>query len=156
MIFAIIVFVIVMSFTIIGERRQELQGIYEKLAVRLVLGLIFAVAVAYPVQEWIVKHLWSDTDNIFGPDADNILANRATWIALGFGALVAAGFTAWLLWQPGDGQAEDVALPPENKDNERMIALKEENDLLRSERDQLKQSVAFWVREATAKPERAP
>jgi len=85
---AVVVLVIVTSFTLIGGRREELQSSYEKFAVSLVLGLIFAVAAAYPIQELIVKHFWS-IHRVSTKTYENTISNRATWLALGLG-LVAA------------------------------------------------------------------
>ena len=154
---AVVVLVIVMSFTLIGQRRQELQSPYEKLAVSLVIGLIFAVAVAYPVQELIVKHFWRIGHPVSTKMDEITISNRATWVALGFGLLAMFMLFGWLLLQSSKDRAQDEVTAENAADvNGRLKELKAENERLRGECDQLKQSVAFWVREATTKGQPTP
>ncbi len=149
---AVVVLVIVTSFTLIGKRRQELQGSPEKVAVWLVLVLIFAVAAAYPVQEWIVKHWWHSPGNKISSQRADVLADYATYISLGLGVLAVLGLARWVS-RKSRAHGSDA---PQSNDNAQLKELKEENERLRSECDQLKQSVAYWVREATAQGENLP
>lgn len=82
----VVVLVVVCAYTAMGERRHLLESNPERVAVSVVIGLVSAIALAFPLQA-----LHAGTMRSYHPTPPDSDINFGTYMALGFGLIIAIG-----------------------------------------------------------------
>ena len=141
MIVAGMAFVIITSYSLAVDARRGYSSDYQRWAVALVIGLIATVTIAWLLQEFIVPFVWDAHDPLEDTD-------RATWMALLLGLVVAIIVRRWFLKCPSseqDSSGTDIT------GNSRIANLEKENAVLRAQQQELADSVEFWMRQVIPK-----
>ena len=89
---ALIVLIVLWAYTIGSHRRDSLESFVECSAISLVMGLIFAISIAWPIQFFWT---WTGKTN---DEPDFVAADYSTWSGLALG-LVIATVLAIFLWK---------------------------------------------------------
>jgi hypothetical protein len=98
-----VVLVVLWAYAVAGERRRQARSVAECVAVGAVIGLVAAVAVAFPTQALWAWTISSDEPPM-GPSESAI--NLATWWSLAFGLTIAIVVTD-LLRRSQDSRSQD-------------------------------------------------
>lgn len=87
---ALIVLIVLWAYTIGSHRRDPLESFVECSAIGLVMGLTFAISIAWPIQFFWT---WTGKPND-GPDF--VAADYSTWSGLVLGLVIATGLAIFL------------------------------------------------------------
>jgi hypothetical protein len=87
---ALIVLIVLWAYTIGSHRRDPLESFVECSAIGLVMGLTFAISIAWPIQFFWT---WTGKPND-GPDF--VAADYSTWSGLALGLVIATGLAIFL------------------------------------------------------------
>ena len=87
---ALIVLIVLWAYTVGGHRRDSLESFVECSAIGLVMGLIFAISIAWPIQFfWTWTGKTNDKPNF-------VAADYSTWSGLALGLVVATVLAIFL------------------------------------------------------------
>ena len=91
---ALIVLIVLWAYTIGSHRRDSLESFGECSAIGLVMGLIFAISIAWPIQFFWT---WAGKTN---DKPDFVAADYSTWSGLALGLVTATVLTIFLWKKP--------------------------------------------------------
>ena len=99
---ALIVLIVLWAYTIGSHRRDSLESFIEFYAISLVMGLIFAISIAWPIQFFWT---WTGKTN---DEPDFVAADYSTWSGLALGLVIATVLAIFLWKKSASAKAADL------------------------------------------------